>query len=391
MELLNATKMKAGYTMGLRPDGRELLVVVVKGTFGIPKPGEEPKLAQQQADLVMADEFTGEPGFSAPKYESDFPPVKPRCDVLLNGAAYAPGGQPATRVQVGLGVGGLTKMFSVLGNRVWEKGLLSVSATSGEPFVKMPFSYGQAFGGVDKSDPDEKKHRAFVANPVGQGFHSNHAREAIHGKPLPNTEELDRAVKKADGDYRPMSFGPIGRAWPPRPQFAGTYDQDWQDNVFPFLPKDIDERYYQAAPADQQTDYLKGGEEVVLLNLTHQGRTSFKLPTIDVPVTFYLKNSQQNGTAAVADTLIIEPELDRFVIVWRASLPLRKNMFEVAQVLVGRMPRSWYRARELGKTWYPSLKAIVDAHKAQREEAVAETEEAAQTPEPEDTQSTSAP
>jgi len=31
MDLLNATKMQAGYTMGMKPDGRELLVVVVKG------------------------------------------------------------------------------------------------------------------------------------------------------------------------------------------------------------------------------------------------------------------------------------------------------------------------------------------------------------------------
>ena len=36
-------------------------------------------------------------------------------------------------------------------------------------------------------------------------------------------------------------------------------------------------------------------------------------------------------------------------------------MFEVAQVVAGRMPRGWYRARELGKTYYPSLKELVDA------------------------------
>ncbi len=67
---LNATKMQAGYTMGMQPDGRELLVVVVKGTFTIPKNDEEPQLAQEQVPLVEADEFTGEPGFSAPLYES---------------------------------------------------------------------------------------------------------------------------------------------------------------------------------------------------------------------------------------------------------------------------------------------------------------------------------
>ena len=43
MELINATGMQAGYTMGMQPDGRELLVVVVKGTFTIPKdPKQEP-------------------------------------------------------------------------------------------------------------------------------------------------------------------------------------------------------------------------------------------------------------------------------------------------------------------------------------------------------------
>jgi hypothetical protein len=36
MELVNSTRMVAGYTMGLEPSGRELLVVAVKGTFQIP-------------------------------------------------------------------------------------------------------------------------------------------------------------------------------------------------------------------------------------------------------------------------------------------------------------------------------------------------------------------
>jgi hypothetical protein len=85
MELLNSTRMQAGYTMGMRPDGRELLVVVVKGTFEIPKGAEEPKPAEEQVPLVEADTFTGEPGLSAPVYESDYAPVKQRCDVLLLG------------------------------------------------------------------------------------------------------------------------------------------------------------------------------------------------------------------------------------------------------------------------------------------------------------------
>src|SRR5579864_9830986 len=113
MELLNTTGMQAGYTMGMRPDGRELLVVVIKGTFTMPTGAEEPKLAEEQFPVVEADTFTGEPGLSAPIYESDYAPVKPRCDVLLLGSAYAQGGRPAERVTVSLRVGQIHKQFDV--------------------------------------------------------------------------------------------------------------------------------------------------------------------------------------------------------------------------------------------------------------------------------------
>jgi hypothetical protein len=72
--------MQAGYTQGLEKDGRELLAVAVRGTFRIPEPGGAPTLAEEQLPLVMADTFTGEPGFSAPVCEADFAPRKRRRD-----------------------------------------------------------------------------------------------------------------------------------------------------------------------------------------------------------------------------------------------------------------------------------------------------------------------
>jgi|SRR5580704_4917960 hypothetical protein len=359
MELLNATRMQAGYTLGMRPDGHEFLVVTVKGTFRLPGNGGEPQLAEEQLPLVEADVFTGEPGFSAPLYETDYVPVKPRCDVLLNGSAHAPGARPAKRVTVSLQVGSFSKSFDVVGNRVWIAAMLGVVASAPEPFVLMPISYDRAFGGIDIAHPDPAKHRYYESNHAGVGFHQETRREFIDGTPLPNTEEPGHPVNEPRGSYRPMAFGPIGRAWLPRFKLAGTYDQNWIDNIFPFLPPDFDDRYYQSAPADQQMDYPQGGEEVVLVNLTPEGHTSFSLPQLNMPVVFYLKHAENNEMQAVVDTIVIEPDLQRFTLTWRSSLPLRKNIFEVEQVLVGEMPRSWYRARELGKTYYPSLGALV--------------------------------
>ena len=69
-------------------------MVAVKGTFAFPeRDGEVCPLADEQVPLVMADEYWGEPGYSAPRYEVDFALRKPRCDVLLNATAYAPGRQ----------------------------------------------------------------------------------------------------------------------------------------------------------------------------------------------------------------------------------------------------------------------------------------------------------
>lgn len=372
MELLNATKMQAGYTMGMRPDGRELLVVVVKGTFLIPKTGEEAKLAPEQIPLVMADTFTGEPGLSATIYESEYAPIKPRCDVLLLGSAYAPRGKPTERVAVSLRVGSMLKKFDVVGNRVWKNGALGLTPSRPQPFTVLPISYDAAYGGFDNLNSDPARHQAYFSNTVGKGFYPTANADMIDGKPLPNTEESGNTITKTNGSYRPMAFGPIGRGWQPRLQYAGTYDQNWIDNVFPFLPADFDERYYQSAPPDQQIDYLRGGEEVELANLTPGGRVVFKIPKLKMPVTFYLRNYSQEELAAVADTLILEPDLNRFAILWRTSRLIRKNIFEAAQAVAGRMPKGWYRARELGKTWYPSLKGMIEVRRSEREEALEE-------------------
>ena len=368
MDLLNATKMQAGYTLGVEPSGREHLVVVVKGTFDFPAPGEEPRLAEQQVPFVYADTFTGEPGFSAPVDESDFAFRKPRCDVLLNGRAYAPGGKPAERVTVGLKVGPMRKAFDVVGDRVWSATPVRTVPEPPRPFTEMPITYDRAFGGEDRAHPDPARHSVYMPNPIGRGYHRETASELVDGRPLPNTEERERPVTAPDEPYRPMSFGPIGRGWQPRLGYAGTYDQAWLDDVFPFLPSDFRDDYHQAAPADQQIPYLEGGEEVMLFNLTPEGRTGFRLPTLEMPVVFFLRTYEKEETRAVADTLVIEPDARRFVVCWRASRPLKRNIFEVVQVLAGTMPRAWWRARELGKTYYPSLAEMAAAKKRDAEE-----------------------
>jgi hypothetical protein len=372
MELLNATQMQAGYTMGMDASGRESLVVAVKGTFIFPQhPGDTPKLAGVQAPLVMSDTFTGEPGFSAPFYEVDYSPIKPFCDVVLVGGAYAPGGKPVTQVQVGMKVGAVAKTLMVVGDRQWEAGATGISPGYPLVFDYMPITYDRAFGGLDNFLADPDKHKAYMLNPVGKGFHHYLDSMLVDGTPMPNTEAANRPVRIPNHDYLPMAFGTVGRNWEPRYRYGGTYDDAWLEHQFPFLPKDFDNRYFQCAPADQQMPYPVGGEEVILINLTANGREQFRLPTLDVPVVFFRKKGERHETHAVIDTIVLEPDKGTFSMTWRASLPLRKNIFEIPQILVGKMSKGWWRARELGKTWYPSL-----AHLAQQKQREAAEEDA---------------
>src|SRR5690606_30217736 len=126
------------------------------------------------------------------------------------------------------------------------------------PFTRKVITYDVAFGGIDNYHPDPDKRDAYMANPIGRGFHRFLASNQVHNTPLPNTEEPGNPVTKPHGNYRPMGLGVIGRSWPDRIRYAGTYDQHWVDDVFPFLPPDFDNRYYQAAPEDQQCSYLQG-------------------------------------------------------------------------------------------------------------------------------------
>lgn len=347
MELINATRMVVGYTMGVEPSGKELLVVVVKGTFVLPKPGEALRLHDEQLPLLMADTFTGTPGFSAPLHESDFAPRKSRCDVLLAGSAHAPDGRPVTRAHVGLHVGPMHKAFDVVGDRVWEAGLGPVRAGLPQPFQTMGLDYGRAFGGVDDASGDPAEHSAYAVNPVGRGYHRHLKASWVDGTPLPNTEEQGALVNVPDGVFRPMAYGPVGRGWPQRACHAGTYDQAWLDNGFPFLPADFDERYYQAAPIDQQIALPEAALEVRLENLTPDGVRHFALPFFEAPVHVFPRNDgKREDWAARLDTIAFEPDQERFTMQWRVARPLRDNMFEVSQVLVGRKGEGWWQARE---------------------------------------------
>jgi hypothetical protein len=110
--------------------------------------------------------------------------------------------------------------------------------------------------------------------------------------------------------------------------------------------------------------YLIGGEDVLLENLTPDAKRWFKIPRKTMPVTFIPHRGGDIQLDGVCDTLVIEPDLERFTMTWRVSLPLRRNLFELRQTIVGETPpssRAKRRAEVQGKRHYTNLAELVDS------------------------------
>jgi len=365
MQLDDSTGFASGFTLGLDPDGREHVVVIVKASFDFPAQPDGPCLrAETQIPLATSDSFWGAPGMSAPRGEADFAPVKPMCDILLEAVAHAPEGRPVPRLQAGFRLGTVAKSVEVIGDRVWRSAGDAPAISAPMPFTAMPIRYDLAFGGIDDLDPSEGPPPAYSANPVGRGWHLRTNRERIDGAPLPNIEMPGRPVVAPWDAAVPMSFGPLGRGWPERLRHAGTYDAEWTEKIFPFLPRDFDPRYHQAAPPDQQSIAPRGGERVELFNLTPEGYTSFLLPAAEMPVHFIRSRAEDVQRMAMLDTITICPEARLFTLTWRASLPLQRDIFEVPECIIGQRSSAFWRARRLGKTYSASLGGLVSGHSA---------------------------
>jgi hypothetical protein len=164
-----------------------------------------------------------------------------------------------------------------------------------------------------------------------------------------------------------MGFGPVGRSWQQRINWAGTYDDEWKSDQYPFLPADFDERYFQSSPLDQQTHYLNGGERAVLWNLTAAGRVEFALPKLNQPLRIYRKNGVCTQVSMVVDTLIFEPDLERFTLTLRGSTELKRGVHELINAEVGRvLPQAIQIEGEarapVAKTHYKSLAELAAAN-----------------------------
>ena len=91
----------------------------------------------------------------------------------------------------------------------------------------------------------------------------------------------------------------------------------------------------------------------MLVNLTPEGRTIFRLPNKRITVWYFLKDGSEKDVSAEADTILIEPDKGHFTITWRASMPLRKSLFEVDFALIVESDEDLEKLRSTDEISFP--------------------------------------
>ena len=308
-------------------------VVVVRATYDVDGDGNC-RISDSQSPFVYADTHYGDPETTAVRVESDFVPIKPRAEILLDAVAVAPGGTTAQSAEVALLGPSLDKRAIVTGERRWHRGPFGMRAAPPVPFNTLPLAWHLAFGGSDSTFDDPADTRSDLRNPVGRGFQANSSARAIEGRLLPCIERPESRIQSWDDRPEPIGFGPVPRFAAERARHAGTYDQQWMDEVLPFLPGDFDDRYFLAAPPDQQLDTLAEGMAFACLNMSPSGVFRVRLPRLSVPVAFMFDDRIRVPTVT-PDTLILKPHESRVVLLGRARAPLPRKFTRLREVTVG--------------------------------------------------------
>ncbi|HEY8927094.1 MAG TPA: DUF2169 domain-containing protein [Polyangia bacterium] len=318
---------------------RPLLVPLVKATFEIGKDGRCARAEEQEAVCLAGEPWGDDPGTSSYRYEPEIAFFKPATDVVLLGHARAPRRdttEMTVTFRVGARAGLLEKQVAVLGDRVWHRTAGITSPTRPLSFEQLPLTYERAFGGWDRSHADPTRHTFEPRNPVGTGFRGKGAFE--EGLRLPNLEDPQHPIRSLGDRPPPAGFGFVSPHWKPRAALAGTFDEAWQKSRAPLLPKDFDRRHLNAAsPGLVASGYLRGDEPVLATGVHPSGRAlSFALPGVRPPrVAVRLAGSAAPTDVLLnLDTVIVDADHPRVLLLWRGHLPLRTGPHDVRAIEV---------------------------------------------------------
>lgn len=253
-------------------------------------------------------------------YPSDTTPYKPATDVLVVGTAQSKDPKVAWICELKLGQ--IRKRLQVTGPRAWTYSRLSGWQLSApQATTAVPLRYDHAYGGrvhLDKAFADIKPSDLYPDNPLGRGFLASH--EATPGLPYPapQIEYPDSPIQSDPARVaRVAGFSPMPPSFWQRLKLSGTYDEAWEKQVAPHIPLDMDLRYWNTAPEDQQVDpYQATQDKLTLSGFLATGDVSMELPSLACWAQVDYADGKQEVNAMWLDTVVVDLDQRHLVMRW---------------------------------------------------------------------------
>ncbi len=271
-------------------------------------------------------------------FDPGFP--KPRAEFLLYGRCFprqettgATTGETTgdvtgdvTGMDVGVRVGALYKRLQIMGERHWHGERCSAPAR----LRPVRLDWSQTYGG-----PEYEK------NPLGKGHRTD---KKIKDLPAPSLLRPNVLLADPDKAHEPVSFTAIPPFWPQRTKFLSAFDEVWQHEDWPYLPRDSKAEFFCTAQPDQRLEGFFQGTESVAISGAHPQRQLIRstLPGLRArlfALTMQSERSRFSEITNMADTLWLLPEQEIGILCFRGVLQgVDEDAADVAHVLAAWEP-----------------------------------------------------
>lgn len=358
-------KLSQTYFLGADHEGRQIVSVHVKRTYGL-MPNGRCVIAEKQGPLLTGpDPDEPDDGFS----ETDIVPFKRTTDLIVMANAWARG---TSRVTAGIRVGDRHVQYLVQGDRrVIYRGKGSWTFSAPDRFEALGMCHERAYGGFDDAVPDPPVEHMidlfqihpghYPRNPVGRGYAVVDSPGRLDGLPLPNIEHPQMLLTPER-----LVTGDPGAWWrQPLPWSCEWFDKMWFPRMLhyravpPGLPDDDsevpevklgfiepgyarrvaaskledpwDDRLADAAAPALVMPTMRGDEQIELTAMTSSGKMIVQLPG-DRPRVQIRDRGKLHEVPVVPHRILISTIEFGVYVVWHAAWPTPRHLPE-------RMPR----------------------------------------------------
>lgn len=331
-EVINSGWIVSSLPAELTPSHQGLSVsFFIKGVFRL-RPAADPIPWEKGPGHVSGDIMIDGNKTKGLGYASDFVPYKPQADFSAIGTAYPPP-EATGHFIVRMQVGDHTREIGVIGERTWQHDWSGEKPGKPAQVKATQLSWDNAWGGKD-----------YPMNLLGVG------REGLTMHTLVDPMHLVRSTAEV---LPPAIFAPFPSGSPLRRSKIGTYNKEWVETRWPWMPQDFDYTYYNAPdPRQWMKGYLRGDEELVFENM-HPKIPVYRTRLPKLRVRCFV-NQTTNWSLDLMpedairefhevpmdlDTLWADMDEEKLVLVWRGHTPISSfKLRDIDHLLIATEP-----------------------------------------------------